>query len=170
MKEQIVDVIVHVDSTVLTGALSLGTAGRLSDYLNTSTKFIKLTDATIVKCNGIVEKLDEIHINKEAIKMLIAATKDAGRGIGADYRNKIFPFVKKVPVETKMELAGYELSGKLHCKNTDALPQLLERDSTFLPCTDVRIRNLQDNTSWRASFAAVNRTKLSSLQRAASPA
>jgi hypothetical protein len=168
--ERFIDVVVHVDASILTGSLSLGTTGRLSDFLNTSVKFLKLTEASVIKPNGLIENLDEIHINKEAIKMLITVSKDAGRGVGADYRNKIFPFVRKVPVQAKMEMIGYELNCVLHCKNTDALPQLLERDVTFLPCTEVKIRNLQDNTSWKASFAAVNRSKLSSLQRVASPA
>ena len=93
MAEQVIDVVIHLDSSVLTGSLFLGGSGRLSDYLNSGVKFIGLHDVTVIRPNGIVEKLDVIHINKEAIKMLITVSSDAGRGVGADYRHKVFPFV-----------------------------------------------------------------------------
>ena len=167
MTEEIIDIIVHLDSSVVTGVFNLP-KGRLSDFLNSSVKFIRLTDASVIKSDGSLEKVEEILINKETIKMLATVSRDAGRGYGADYgTRKKFPFMQKVPVAARMQLTGYELNGNIHCKNKTTVSDLLERDFTFLPCTDLQIRNTQDNTLWKASFAAINRTKISMLQQVA---
>lgn len=166
MTDEIIDIIVHLDSSVVTGVFHLS-KGRLSDFLNSPVKFITLTEASVINPDGALEKVEEIHINKETIKMLATVSRDAGRGHGADARAKRFPFTHKVPVAAKIQLSGYELNGKIHCKENTTIPQVLERDFTFLPCTDLHIRNTRDNTLWKASFAAVNRSKINMLQKVA---
>ncbi|MBN1368060.1 MAG: hypothetical protein JW967_09050 [Dehalococcoidales bacterium] len=168
MDQEIIDLIVHLDSSIITGTFSL-TRGRLSDFLNSSVKFITLTEASIIKPDGRIEKVKEIYINKETIKLLVTVFNDAGRGYGADKQARRFPFTRKVPVPAKILLAGYELNGNVHCKNDSAIPQLLEQDFMFLPCTDLKIRNTENNVSWEAYFGAVNRTKLNMLQQVALP-
>jgi hypothetical protein len=168
MGPEIIDVIVHLDSSIVTGAFHLA-RGRLSDFLNSSVKFITLTEASIIKSDGRVEKVKEIHINKETIKLLVTVFNNAGRGYGAENRAIRFPFIRKVSVAAKMLLTGYELTGNVHCRNNSSIPQLLEQNVMFLPCTDLNIRNLENNVSWEASFAAINRTKLNMFQQVAIP-
>ena len=169
---QNVAVTVHTQEQVLTGVVSLSPDKRLSDFLNSdftkqsdsSGMFLKLTDVTIDRADGIKGRAGTIYINKEAIQMLRTLENDSARGIGAKDGPKQYPFVHKLPVRATMYLLDYELNGYLHCTNEQEIPRLLAQELAFLPCTDTKIRSVSEDYSWDAGFVAVNRRQICSLQ------
>jgi len=158
-------VVVHLESEIVTGQISIPAKQRLSDYLNTPMKFIKLTGASISSFDSDIEKVSEIHINKEAIKILRTVDSDAAR-IPTGLRKKHKQTVQTIPVRTTMQIRDYELNGSLHCTDEIDVSQLLERGVVFLPCTEADIREISSNKLWHAGFVAVNRGQIYSLQKA----
>jgi len=158
VKKRGIGVVAYIASDVLSGYIALPEDKRLSDFLNSPSQFIKLTDVTILSAEGKPEILPEIHINKEAIKMIRTADKNTARGTG--------PSIPKIPVRTYIHMPDFELDGMLHCKKTESVMQLLETDSTFLPCTAVSVHDFQTNDSWHTGFAAINRKLVSTLHQA----
>lgn len=162
----LINVVVHLDSSVTSGVISMPPKSRLSDFLNSPVKFITLTDASITNATGTIEKVKEIHINKEAIKFLVTEGQDACRGEGGISQVKMLPIVQKIPIRTKMFMTDFEINCNVHCPNERMMTRLLlESDLTFLPCTDIKAHGLQSNLSWEAGFAAINRNKIYFLQK-----
>jgi hypothetical protein len=157
-KEQLIPVTVHTGADILSGHISLPLTKRLSDFLNSSSQFISLTDVKLVGPGGKQEILSEIHINKDTIKMIRTVDENTARGVG--------PCIPKTPVHTHIHMSDYELDGLLHCKKRETISQLLEKDSTFLPCTTVNIRDVHSDDLWHTGFAAINRKLVSALHRA----
>jgi hypothetical protein len=157
-KEKLVRVTVHTESDVLNGQIALPEGERLSDFLNSSLQFVKVVNVLVTGPEGKQETLSEIHVNKAAIKMIRTEDKNTARGSG--------PAVPKIPVHTSIHMPDYELDGILHCRKTESVSQLLETDSTFLPCTTVNIRDIHTNDLWHTGFAAINRRLVSALHKA----
>ena len=169
---QNVAVAVHTQEEVLTGVVSLSPGKRLSDFLNSdfikqsdsSGMFLKLTDVTIDRADGIKGRAGTIYINKEAIQMLRTLENNSARGVGAKGGPKQYPFVHKLPVRATMRLVGYELNGYLHCTNEQEIPRLLAQELAFIPCTDATIRSVSEDYPWNAGFVAVNRRRVCSVE------
>jgi hypothetical protein len=157
-KEYLVHVIVHTESDVLNGQIALPEGERLSDFLNSPLQFIKVINVLVTGPEGKQETLSDIHVNKAAIKMIRTEDLNTARGSG--------PAVPKIPVHTSIHMPDYVLDGILHCKKTESVSQLMETDSTFLPCTSVNIRDIHTNDLWHTGFAAINRKLVSALHRA----
>ncbi len=173
MYEQYIAVAVHMPEKVLTGFISLPPRTRLSDYLNGDPtgqssrpcRFLELTAVTIFHADGTKERPDTIYINTEAIQMLRTRKKDSARGIGASYGAKQSPFIIKIPLRAAMRLPSYEIDGYLHCRDVPGVTQLLAEDLTFLPCTDARIHNIDEDLWWDAGFVAINRKHIHSFEQ-----
>ena len=173
MYEQYIAVAVHMQEKVITGFVSLPPDMRLSDYLNgdftgpsnSPYRFLELDAATIFHANGTKERPDTIYINTEAIRMLRTRKKDSARGIGANYGAKQSPFVNKIPLRAAMRMPSYEINGYLHCKNAPGVPQLLAEDLIFLPCTDARIHNTEEDLWWDTGFVALNKKHIQSFEQ-----
>jgi len=165
-------VCVHLDSQTITGNVSLPREKRLSDLLNGSTvgqaehnaMFLELTDVIISHADGTEEKTPTSFINKAAIQLLTTLDEDLARGVGAKDSPKQYPYVNKSPVRARMRMPGYELRGNVHCAGGQRAPQLLEEQFMFLPLTDARIRVSKGDDWWGATFVAVNRRQILSLQ------
>ena len=173
MDRQNIDVVVHLDSEVLTGVVSLPPERRLSDFVNydlvehseTSGIFLKLTDVTISRPDGTKERTRTIYINRAAIQMLRTLENDSARGIGARDGLKQYPFVHKSPVRIMMHMLHYELTGYVHYANEESVSQLLAQERTFLPCTDAKIREAGRDEWWRAGFVAINKRQVCYLKQ-----
>ena len=112
----------HTGTDTISGFIFIPPAKRLSDFLNSSSQFIRLTEVKLVGPDGKQEMLSEIHINKDIIKMIRTMDENTARGIG--------PCIPKTPVHTRIRMSDYELDGLLHCKKKETISQLLEKDST----------------------------------------
>jgi hypothetical protein len=159
MIEQNVAVMIHTDSGVISGTLSIPAGMRLSDFINLPAQFLHLKSAVVC---GSSNNSDEIHVNKKAIKILSMATDSTCNGITNE--KKGYPFVPKKPVGTKIFMMDYEVSGNLHSTSDCTLSKLLERNIQFLPCTDVTISHVSDNNTWSTTFSALNLNNISVLQ------
>jgi len=164
VNSQKIAVVVHVDSEVLNGFIAVPREMRLSDYLNTSVQFIKLTEVSLSHADGTSESVPEIHVNKEAVRMLRTVESDAARTPIAQTADISRRLVKKIPVQAMMLMADYKISGSLYCRDISGIDRLLEQKHVFLPCTGVTIRELHGDKEWQTGFAAVNRKQVNSLQ------
>jgi hypothetical protein len=173
MQTQKVDVVVYMESQVLQGYVSIPDNIRLSDFLNSSLannpdaseRFLEMTDVTISYADGKQEQAETIFVNLEAIQMMKTIEKDVARGVGAG-DVKSYPFIDKLPVTAKMRIPSYELNGCLHCISGQCLALLLTQKGTFLPCTDVRIHNIHEDTWSDAAFVAINKRRVNSIAMA----
>ena len=171
MKEEIC-VCVHLDLQTITGNVSLHRGKRLSDLLNGSiagqaehsAMFLELTNVIISHADGTEEKTQKSFINKATIQFLTTLDEDLDRGTGAKDSPKQYPYVQKSPVRARMRMPDYELSGNIHCANGQRAPHLLEERFMFLPLTDARIRVSRGDDWWGATFVAVNRGQILSLE------
>jgi len=114
---QYIPLVIYLDTNTIVGILSLPDEVRLSEYLNSSEKFLKITEASTN--DGIIEQMNEIYINKETIKFVKTLSENDGRGWGSSY----YLHVKKIPVRIKILMTDYELSGNLHRRKEEELPQ-----------------------------------------------
>lgn len=170
-------VCVHLDSQTITGNVSLPCRKRLSDLLNGSTvgqaehntMFLELTDVIISHADGTEEKTPTSFINKATIQLITTLDEDLARGIGAKDSPKQYPYVHKSPVRARMRMPSYELRGNVHCASGQRAPHLLEERFMFLPLTDARIRVSKGDDWWGATFVAVNRRQILSLQYEETP-
>ena len=167
MTEQNITLLVHTDTGTFFGILPLPSRMRLFDFINLSAQFLHLTGTVMIETNEAINNLSEIHINKEAIKILTTVVDDEGRGASA--REKVYQFVQKKPVSVKIYMTDYEISGNLHSLEEVSLSHLVEKNLLFLPCTEVNIRNVRNNKSWYASFAALNKNNICVLEKVGSP-
>ena len=164
MAEQNIAVMIHTDSGIFSGTLSIPAGMRLSDFINLPAQFLQLKNVAVC---GPSYNSDEIHVNKKAIKILSTPSNSNCNGITNE--KKGYPFVQKKPVGTKIFMTDYEVSGNLHSTNDCTLSKLLEKDIQFLPCTDVTISHVSDNSTWSATFSALNLNNISVLQNINSP-
>ncbi len=155
---QSIPVIVHMDIGTIAGVINVNEGSRISDTLNTPDKYIKFTKMMIK--DGVVEETSDIYVNKEEIKFVRTMNRDDGRGLG----DKYYLHTKKNPIRTKMQMTDYELSGYLYSKNAQEISALLEKETPFLPCTDVQVHHLPSNLSSQVGFLAINREKIFSFQ------
>ena len=165
-------VCVHLDSQTITGNILLPRGKRLSDLLNGSivgqtehnTVFLELTDVVISHTDGTEEKAQTSFINKATIQLLTTLDEDLARGAGAKDSPKQYPYEHKSPLRARMRMPSYELRGNVHCADGQRAPHLLEDRFMFLPLTDAKIRVSKGDDWWGATFVAVNRRQILSLQ------
>jgi len=155
---QYIPLVIYLDTNIVIGVLTMPDGVRLSEFLNSSDKFLKFTEASTN--DGIIEQMNDIYINKETIKFVKTLDENDGRGCGSSNYWK----VKKIPVRTKMLLTDYELSGNLHRENEEEILQLIEKTFSFLPCTEVKLRHIRSNMVSDAGFVAINRDKVHSMR------
>ncbi len=173
MSIQSVVVVVHMQTQVLTGSVSLPSGKRLSDLLNsdpkepsdTSNMFLELTDVMISNANGSKEKAKTIYINKNSIQMLRTLKDDSARGIGAKEGPKKYPFIDKIPVGVTIRLPGYDLNGYLHCTDIQEVAHVLAQKLAFVPCTNNKIHDVNRDEWLDADFIAVNKSQIFSFRQ-----
>ncbi len=173
MSTQSVVVVVHMETQVLTGSVSLPSEKRLSDLLNsdlkeqsdTSSMFLELTDVMISNTNGSKERAKTIYINKNSIHMLRTLEYDSARGIGAQDGPKKHPFIDKVPVGVTIRLPGYDLNGCLHCTKIQEVAHVLAQKRAFVPCTNNKIHDINKDEWLDADFIAVNKSQITSCRQ-----
>jgi hypothetical protein len=163
MTEQNITIAINTDSGIFNGIITLPGGTRLSDFVNSSAQFLHLRGGQVNNSTDIVSNLDEIHINKKAIKTLTTATKDDARG--AAVKEKRYPYVQKKTVSVKIYMTDYEISGNLYSCDEGSISQCLEKTALFLPCTDVNILDIRNNSSLHADFIAINLNNISALQK-----
>jgi hypothetical protein len=167
MSSKAIPIIINLEDNIISGYITLFSELRLSDYLNSEVKFLVLTNVIITKIDGTKERTDEVHVNKESIRMIQTVRGDAAQGIGCKSGERRYPYVPKKSVRARFHMSDFEVDGNLHCNDENAIAQLLEQSHCFLPCTGAKIRDVHSNAEWKTDFAAVNRKQVAMLQKIA---
>jgi hypothetical protein len=163
MTEQNITLLVHTDTGIFFGVLALPVTMRLFDFINLPVQFLSLTGKEMFDETDAASNLNELHINKNAIRILTTIVENEGRG--SAITRKVYQFVQKKPVSVKLYMTGYEVTGNLHIQGDLSMYNILEKDLHFLPCTEVNIRNTKSNKTWRADFAALNKNNISAIEK-----
>jgi hypothetical protein len=149
----------------LTGAVSLGRFGRLSDLINASSGYVRVRDARLLRRNGdpTTLVLPELMVNQDEISFIAqgeAAPPEPGAAIG---------FVEPIygaNVETRQErefimfTPGHTVTGKVHIfGQTDLAGFVDATDPRFVSVTGVTTRSLADRRIIsHYAFVLINRT------------
>ena len=167
----------YLPMQVLTGSVYHPFEERILDLLNdvstwrieSPARFLLLSEVTIHHADGTEESLATTYISKANIQLVTPLNGDSGRGIGAKVGHKTYPFVQKSTVPVKLQVAGYTVTGTMHCASGERVWDVVEARPTFLPLTEVEIHALADNSRSKTRFAAVNREQILSLQEEGTP-
>jgi len=165
-------VTLYMEEQVLTGSVFLPSYIRLSDFLNEKVfgmpeivgPFLELTEVSIACTDGLKERKGTERVSKADLRLLAMPDNNLARGIGGKYGPKPYPYVRKFPVQLRMRVSSYELTGNAHRIRGQGIQQLLEETPMFLPITNAKIRVNNSDIWQRAIFVAVNKKHVSSIQ------
>jgi hypothetical protein len=163
MTEMNIAIRVYTDAGMFFGIISVPLRLRLFDFINLSPQFLNFMGKEVTDIDEPVSNLTEIYVNKKAIKLLTTVFEDDGRGVGV--KDTVYQFVQKKPVSVKISLSDYEITGNLYSSEEGSMSDLLEKNLPFLPCTEVKIRNINNNRSLDVSFAAINKNNISAIEK-----
>jgi hypothetical protein len=169
---QSIAVVVNMDSRTLQGFLAIQEGKRILDYLNERypgsgeqeiSPFLTLTAVKTHYRSGRNETAETLYVNNKAIRMVRTFGPDDARGNAV--KNRSFPYMPKLPVKVIIGTQDSELIGYLHCREKQDIDNLLAMRKPFIPCTDVKIHNLLDDSWDEAAFTAVNSAQIISITR-----
>jgi len=151
----------------LVGVVNLGRFGRLSDLINASSGYVRVTDARLLRRNGDPTSLvlPELMVDQDEISFIAqteAPAQESGPG-----RGFIEPgFGGMVEARRAREFViftpGHTVTGKVHVfGQTDLVGFVDSRDPRFVPVTDVTTRSLADRRIiGHYEFIVLNRTQM----------
>jgi len=168
MPKQKTKVVVYMETQTLTGLLELPDGQRLSDFLNDETstqinssrRFIQLSEVTIYRAGYRDEITKSVYINREGIQMLRTFEPDSDKESYANKKLKTYPFVPKLPVKATILLSGYEIECDLHRSTNETTTDVFEKNRPFMACTDAKIRQIREDSWGYAGFLLVNRNQM----------
>ncbi len=150
----------------LTGTISLGRFGRLTDLINASSGYIRVRDARLLRRNGDPTSLvlPELMVDQDEISFIAqhdAPVPESGSAIGFIEPIEAALEVRR-PREFVLFTPGHIVSGKVHVfGQTDLAGFVDSTDPRFFPVTDVTARSLTDTrVVSRYEFVLVNRTQM----------
>jgi hypothetical protein len=165
MNAQTVSVKIYMESQIVEGSLLLPPCERLSDFINSTKTFLTINDAVVYYPNEEQTVSKEIHINREAVQMIITLEHNTAKGVCSNAKN-FYPYIQKMPSAVIINTSNMVLKGSLHLSTKERIDQLLAKDNPFLPFTEAKIRD--NKNSWiDAGFIAINKKQIQSLMIAA---
>jgi hypothetical protein len=158
----------------LTGVISLGRFGRLSDLINASSGYVRVRDARLLRRNGEPTSLvlPELLVDQDEISFIAQShapqqegSGAAGTGAGAGF---IEPGFGNSTVDARKArefvifTPGHTVTGKVHIfGETDLVGFVDATDPRFVPVTDVTTRSLADRRIIsHYEFILLNRTQM----------
>jgi len=163
MTDQNISILAHTDTGIYFGILSLSSEMRLYDFINLSPQYLHLIGRETSEVPQEAVPLNQIYINKKAIRILTTIVDDEGRG--SPINKVVYRFVQKKPLKVKIYMPDYEITGNLHILNEESVSKIIENPLPFLPCTEVEINNIRINKVWHATFAAINKNNIAILEK-----
>jgi hypothetical protein len=151
----------------LTGTISLGRFGRLSDLINASSGYLRIHDARLLLRNGEPTSLvlPELLVDQDEISFIAqdqAEPPEPGSGIGF-----IEPtFGSEIEARKEREFViftpGHTVTGKVHVfGQTDVAGFVDSTDPRFVPITAATTRSLADRRIvGHYAFLLINRTQM----------
>jgi hypothetical protein len=163
MTEMNIAIRVYTDAGMFFGIIAVPSRLRLFDFINLPPQYLHFMGKEVTNIDEPVSNLNEIHINKKAVKFLTTVFEDDGRGVGV--KETVYQLVQKKTVSVKISMCDYEITGNLHSSEEGSVSDLLEKNLPFLPCTEVKIHSINNNRSWDVSFAAINKNNISAMEK-----
>ena len=151
----------------LTGAVSLGRFGRLSDLINASRGYIRVRDAQLLQRNGEPTSLilAELMVDQDEISFIAQPQAQAPEpGVARGFIEPGFgdDIEARQAREFVMFTPGHTVTGKVHIfGQTDLAGFVDATDPRFVPVTGVTTRSLSDRRIVsRYDFILMNRTQM----------
>lgn len=150
----------------LTGTISLGRFGRLTDLINASSGYLRVRDARLLRPNGDPTSLmlPEIMVDQDEIAFIAehdAASPEPG---GGGFIEPSFGATAEARTAREFVLftPGHTVTGKVHLfGQTDLAGFVDSTDPRFVPLTDVTTRSLADRRIVsHYDFVLINRTQM----------
>jgi hypothetical protein len=151
----------------LTGTVSLGRFGRLTDFINASSGYLRVRDARLLRRNGepTTLVLPELMVDQDEISFI--AEHDAQPpepGSAGGFVEPNFGTVAQIrkPREFVLFTPGHTVTGKVHIfGETDLAGFVDASDPRFFPVVDVTTRSLSDRRIIsHYDFVLINRTQM----------
>ena len=147
---------------------------RLLDFLNgvlmaANEEFIPLSDVEVRSPDGGQATLPSAYVNKANILFVREIEDGETRGLGGQAGHKLYPFVPKWSAAVKVYMTFYTLNGKIHYPKGSRVVDVLNSQMRFLPLTDVEISRSAGSCELAASFIAVNKEQILSLEELGIP-
>jgi hypothetical protein len=154
----------------MSGVMTLGRFGRLSDLVNFSGGYVRVTDAHLLRRNGDETRLmlPELLVNQDEISFIAQKDPQAGStGGGGDISER--PSLGRQPRELVMFTPGHVVTGLVWVHEGSDVAGFVDATSPrFVPATEVTARSLSDRRIVsHYPFALVNRTQMMAVSEAA---
>ena len=151
----------------LTGAVSLGRFGRLTDLINASSGYLRVRDARLLKPNGDPTSLwlPELMVDQDEISFIAqhdAPPPEPGSAGGFVEPNLGAAAEIRKAREFVLFTPGHTLTGKVHLFGQTDLAGFVDSSvPRFVPVTHVTTRSLADRRIVsRYDFVLINRTQM----------
>ena len=151
----------------LTGTISLGRFGRLTDLINASSGYLRVHDARLLRRNGDPTSLvlPELMVDQDEISFIAqheAAQPEPGASGGFAEPGFGSAAESRLAREFVMFTPGHTVTGKVHVfGQTDVAGFVDATDPRFVPVTGVTTRSLADHRIIsHYPFMLINRTQM----------
>jgi hypothetical protein len=148
----------------VSGAISLLRFNRLSDLVNHTSGFVKLTDARLLRRNGEPTNLivPELMVNQDEITFIGQTAEDVSTAPSGQVGEMDRPLMERVRRELVIFTPGHTLTGTIHLfLETDVESFVDSPDPRFVPMVDVTARSLADRrVISHFALVLVNRTQM----------
>jgi hypothetical protein len=151
----------------ITGTISMGRFGRVTDLINASSDFLRIRDARVLKRNGDATNmvLSELLVDQDEVSFIAqhdAEVPQPGSAVGFVEPN--FGAVAEIrkPREFVLFTPGHTVSGKVHLFGETDLAAFVDATSPrFVAVIDATVRSLVDTRiASHFDFVLINRTQM----------
>ena len=146
------------------GEISLLKFSRLSDLVNHSRGYIRLTDARLLRRNGEATNLvvQELMVNQDEITFIGQTAEEVSTAPTGDAGGMDRPLMQRVPRQLVIFTPGHTLTGTIRLfAETDIVNFVDTPDPRFIAMVDVTARSLADRrVISHFGLALVNRTQI----------
>jgi hypothetical protein len=158
----------------LTGYVSLGRFGRLTDLVNAQNGYLLVRGARLLQRNGEPTSLSlpEIMVDQDEISFIAQSVAPAGPGGGAAFDSGFREAgMERLARPYIMFTPGHTVTGRVHVfGQTDLASFVDSTDPRFVPVVDVTTRSLADRRIvTRYDFVLINRTQMIAAAEAGGP-
>lgn len=157
----------------VSGEVSLHFFNRLSDLINHSRGYIRLTDARLLRRNGDPTNLivPELMVNQDEVTFIAQTYEDVRTPPSTAVGDMDRPLMERTRRQLVVFTPGHTLTGTIHLfQETDVATFVDSTDPRFVPMVDVTARSLADRrVISHFSLVLVNRTQITAaslLERA----
>jgi hypothetical protein len=148
----------------VSGEVSLLRFNRLSDLVNHSRGYIKLTDARLLRRNGDPTNLvvPELMVNQDEVTFIAQTAQEVSNAPTGEVGGMDRPLMERTRRQLVIFTPGHTLTGTIHLfSETDIATFVDSSDPRFVPMIEVTARSLADRrVISHFAFVMVNRTQM----------